>query len=1060
MAENKKVIELILQLTKRGEDIKKLANEYKQGFSSIKAEAKSLSNAYNILGMQSMKKLTREAQRNTAAFNRLKNAYRQGKISLLEYKRAQEKLRENMTKLKSEALGWKNALGKLKSGLIALAGVGYTLTKSFGAFSDFEKKMAEVSTLVNASKGELKSLRDEILNLSTQVPQSASQLASAEYDIISAGVKLKDSMTVLKLSAKAAVAGVTDTKTAVQAGLGVLNAYGLNIDHLQEVYDTLFTTIKDGVTTFPELAQYIGQALPIARQAGVSFKEVGASIATMTKAGIKTPEAVTALKGAIRALVMPTAQAKKVMDQLGITWKGLIPTLKELQKYTKDPEILSRIIPDIQARTGLLSLIQNFRTLTATLNDMNYTAGATKEAYGKIADTPAMQIQMFKNEVNKLAIELGGLISKALLPMVRAIRELIEGFNELNPVSRTYIEILLSAGAGFAIWKMGLGSLVSAMMNFITTVHTTLPLMEAFTTEFTALKAAVAGGIVISIAVTGYNLVKLIGEMRELNVLTAQAKKRSNEYMQAAQKYKAAAQVQILSKEQLLQMSEKERQEYKENLKNAMLYYSNLTNAEIMASTEAKKFLGIPLPFASERAKEAQKNIKKFEEKTNKYTQALHVLMSVEKQTFSDMSKSLQATHPHYLLSITDAKLLGATLQNAYKSAERAMQEWANKAKFYEDQLRREKMSTADLIRSLDRKTMSAEEAWYDKKKEADEKLAAAEKALKQKNFELAKKLTEQAKQLYADLAHQVVQTNKDGTQEVVVDLDTAVDTAKDGIKKASGVMQEIIKANIKHSKDMVEVYKEKVNQINSLMKKLTQPGTKEIKLEVPEYEKVWQQLQALTASATKYIHVKYVSDNAPAKSGEVEGHRYGGVVGYAFGGKLPGYGGGDIVPALLEPGEFVVRKESVKKYGLRLLSALNEMKLPVNIIPKFQTGGVVENFNYWGVSVPVDLTSDPYAQFYKVWAYLKQAGVTYYLGAINPYIWKHNYFDPWWVKEITRHAAEIAKSKVSVGKTTSGDRVQIDLSLGGKTYPVEGDRNTIRELLSEIERLKAIGYA
>ena len=42
----------------------------------------------------------------------------------------------------------------------------------------------------------------------------------------------------------------------------------------------------------------------------------------------------------------------------------------------------------------------------------------------------------------------------------------------------------------------------------------------------------------------------------------------------------------------------------------------------------------------------------------------------------------------------------------------------------------------------------------------------------------------------------------------------------------------------------------------------------------------------------------------------------------------LPGYGGGDRVKALLEPGEFVVRKEAVSKYGTAFLQALNGMRL------------------------------------------------------------------------------------------------------------------------------------
>jgi len=60
----------------------------------------------------------------------------------------------------------------------------------------------------------------------------------------------------------------------------------------------------------------------------------------------------------------------------------------------------------------------------------------------------------------------------------------------------------------------------------------------------------------------------------------------------------------------------------------------------------------------------------------------------------------------------------------------------------------------------------------------------------------------------------------------------------------------------------------------------------------------------------------------------------------FARGGKLSGYGGGDRISALLEAGEFVVRKEAVAKFGTGIFSALNNLRLPE--IPKFALGGPV----------------------------------------------------------------------------------------------------------------------
>lgn len=54
-------------------------------------------------------------------------------------------------------------------------------------------------------------------------------------------------------------------------------------------------------------------------------------------------------------------------------------------------------------------------------------------------------------------------------------------------------------------------------------------------------------------------------------------------------------------------------------------------------------------------------------------------------------------------------------------------------------------------------------------------------------------------------------------------------------------------------------------------------------------------------------------------------GMKHGGVVkGFARGGFVPGSGNGDTVPAMLQPGEFVIKKSSVNKMGAGTLQAMN----------------------------------------------------------------------------------------------------------------------------------------
>lgn len=61
----------------------------------------------------------------------------------------------------------------------------------------------------------------------------------------------------------------------------------------------------------------------------------------------------------------------------------------------------------------------------------------------------------------------------------------------------------------------------------------------------------------------------------------------------------------------------------------------------------------------------------------------------------------------------------------------------------------------------------------------------------------------------------------------------------------------------------------------------------------------------------------------------------------FATGGKVPGVGNSDNVPALLTPGEFVIRKAAANKLGASFLQRLNN-----GSIPKFAAGGMVGSLN------------------------------------------------------------------------------------------------------------------
>lgn len=138
------------------------------------------------------------------------------------------------------------------------------------------------------------------------------------------------------------------------------------------------------------------------------------------------------------------------------------------------------------------------------------------------------------------------------------------------------------------------------------------------------------------------------------------------------------------------------------------------------------------------------------------------------------------------------------------------------------------------------------------------------------------------------------------------------------------------------------------VNQIAELQGKIA-ASTQGQHIVVDNVDEVLQRIHSLDGQNTHSTHtITEVVEQA---------RRFGGMI-HAFrtGGKLPGFGGGDIVPAMMEPGEFVIRKEAVAKYGPNLFEKLNAMNVNVGDVIKRRFGGIIPGYKEGGeITVPID---------------------------------------------------------------------------------------------------------
>ncbi|WP_320043184.1 phage tail tape measure protein [uncultured Desulfobacter sp.] len=934
------------ELNKAGINTKNLNAEQKKLSVSVArtktelSKAAKINTAMGMLNVKPFKDIQREIDATKTAYVQLKNS---GKLSMAELYEAKLNMKRRIAELKNETNGWANAITRAQASLAALAGLGYAAVKSISGFSEFSQRMAEVNTLLDVSKARFTSLSKEILDMSIRIPQTASELAAAEYDIISAGVALEKSAKVLELSAKAAVAGVTDTKTAVNAGVGVINAYGKDISELGNAYDVLFQTVKSGVTTFPALAQHIGEVLPSARAAGVAFEGVAASIAAMTKAGIRTPQAATAMKGAINAMAAPAPEAKKKFDELGITWKGLIPTLEAIKAKGLSVDQMRFLIPDVEARTGVLALTQNMDGLKEILGGMKGPAGAMNEAFDKMKDTPENQIKLFKNEISKLSIEIGGFLSKGLLPLLKETTALIESFRQVDPIAKSFITTLGTAGTAFILWKLGLASIVLGLEGLIVKAGVAAAGLMALAATSTAMGMAVAAGAALGV----YELYKL-GVAVDGAIKAYKHARESQENLfkttdRVMEKYDEFKDVKL--PDDITGTASEDLEDLSRSLKRARAYWIALYE-KLRAKADETTMFGA----ATKEALAAQAELKKVDRRINQIAGDLKKIEESGKAAGEGMEAPAEAVRA----TSEQLKKFEEQAKQAYDYAKDQAEKYAKEVISWEEKIKYARMSTEDKIRELSRKGLSDEAQWNDEKIQADEKLYAAKEALRQKDYKLAEKLAKDAESLYAGLAQEVKGSDAGGNEVVKQSLEDSKKVAIKGVETVGNFIKDLYTEQKQNARDSQKEWAATADSIQAKLDEIAREREANVKIELKGLESAQSKINALVKDETKYITVVTKTVSANQDGGPVLAASTGAFIRRA--GKLGGYGGGDKIKSLLEAGEFIIRKEAVGKYGASFFSALNSMQLNMPDIQgavRARIGGLISSLPVSKLPVP-----------------------------------------------------------------------------------------------------------
>ena len=323
-------------------------------------------------------------------------------------------------------------IGKVAAGAVAAVGVA-----GVREAMNFESSIAKIEGLVGVTGSELDYLAQSARRLGPEFGKSANEAAEAMFFIASAGLRGESAVNVLEASLKGAAIGLGDTKTIADLATSAVNAYGeAQLDGAQAV-NILAEAVRLGKLEPAELAQSMGQVLPLASNLGITFDEVGAAMAGMSKTGTDAATGATQLRQIMATLAKPTAEAEQALAEMGLSAEGLrqeildkgffsaLETLTE--GFDGNIEATTQVFGNIRALSGVLDLmgasVDDNRELFRLMGDDIYIAD---EAMQITADTAEFKFNEAMAKTKDTLLGIGQDLLERLLPYLDRFNTFME----------------------------------------------------------------------------------------------------------------------------------------------------------------------------------------------------------------------------------------------------------------------------------------------------------------------------------------------------------------------------------------------------------------------------------------------------------------------------------------------------------------------------------------------------------------------------------------------------------------------------------------------------------
>lgn len=325
------------------------------------------------------------------------------------------------------------------------------------SYIELESSIAKIDTLTSDGF-DLDKYTQDLFDASRATGIDTSTFSENVYTALTASIPEDMVMEFSMVAHKLATGGFTNEANAIDVLTTAINAYGFEVTDAMRISDLLIGTQDRGKTTVDELGKHLGDVIPIASDNNVSFEQLSASMALLTRNGIGTARATTYVRSMLQELGRTGSRSDEALRELtGKGFRGLMEegrslsdVLLILDKHAGDNGLtLQDMFGNIRAGTGAMALLSGEgKDLNELIDYMGDVSGRTDQNFDKMSDTLEYRLNKAFNDIKvsgqEIALSLAPVwetVAEVMEDVADSVKKLADWFVGLSDTSKRFIVI-------------------------------------------------------------------------------------------------------------------------------------------------------------------------------------------------------------------------------------------------------------------------------------------------------------------------------------------------------------------------------------------------------------------------------------------------------------------------------------------------------------------------------------------------------------------------------------------------------------------------------------------